>query len=63
MSPDLIVLGGLFLLRFGVPLLLILGGGYLAARYVESRRAAQRQRRSQSGEDAEAEAKRKQRAA
>ena len=40
MTPDLMVIGELFLLRFGLPLLVVAGGGYLLTRYVERRRQA-----------------------
>jgi hypothetical protein len=53
MTPDLIVVAALFVLRIGVPLVLVLGGGFLAARYLESRRAAnQRARFEQTEEEA-----------
>ncbi len=46
MTPDLIVVAAMFVLRIGVPLALVLGGGFLAARYLERRSAAIRKARS-----------------
>ena len=40
MLPDIVVVGELFLLRFGLPLLVVAGGGYLLSRYVDKRRQA-----------------------
>ena len=40
MVPDVIVMAQLVLLRFGLPLLVVAGGGYLLSRYVEQRRKA-----------------------
>lgn len=40
MVPDILVMAGLALLRFGLPLLAVAGGGYLLSRYVEQRRKA-----------------------
>jgi hypothetical protein len=48
MTPDLLVVGAMFVLRIGVPLALVVVGGFLAARYLESRGAAIR--KAQSGE-------------
>ena len=47
MTPDLIVVGALFVLRIAVPLALVLVGGFLAARYLEARSAAIRKARSE----------------
>ncbi len=47
MTPDLIVVAALFVLRIGIPLALVLGGGFLAARYLETRSAAIRKARSE----------------
>lgn len=47
MTPDLIVVAALFVLRIAVPLALVLGGGFLAARYLENRSAAIRKARSE----------------
>ena len=38
MLPDILVMGELVLLRFGLPLLVVAGGGYLLSRYVDKRR-------------------------
>ena len=53
MSPEVIAVAELFILRLGVPLLMVLGGGYLASRYVQSRveRARQRQATQQRAKD------------
>lgn len=39
MTPEIVAVTELFFLRIGVPLLLVLGGGYLASRYLQSRAA------------------------
>lgn len=43
MIPDLVVVAELFLLRFGLPLLVVAGGGYLLSRYVNKRQQAKGQ--------------------
>jgi len=40
MIPDIIVMAEIALLRFGLPLLVVAGGGYLLSRYVDQRRKA-----------------------
>lgn len=37
MSPEITAVAGLFILRLGVPILMVLGGGYLAGRYVQAK--------------------------
>lgn len=37
MTPELIAVTELFILRIGVPILLVLGVGYLASRYLQGR--------------------------
>ena len=46
MTPDLIVVGVLFLLRIAVTLALVLVDGFLAARYLETRSDTIRKARS-----------------
>ena len=47
MTPDLIVVGVLFLLRIAVTLALVLVDGFLAARYLETRSDTIRKARSE----------------
>lgn len=40
MMTDVLVMAELFVLRFGLPLLVVAGGGYLFSRYLDQRREA-----------------------
>ena len=40
MLPDIIVMAEMALLRFGLPLLVVAGAGYLLSRYADRRRQA-----------------------
>lgn len=66
MLTDILVIGELFLLRIGLPLLIVAAGGYLLSRYVEARRASTKVDQRETSQEAaarKAEERRKNRVA
>lgn len=54
MLTDALVIGELFLLRIGLPLLVVIGGGYLLSKWVEARRAANKVDQKETSQEAAA---------
>jgi hypothetical protein len=54
MLTDMMVIGELFLLRIGLPLLIVAGGGYFLSRWVDARRAATKADQKETSQEAAA---------